>query len=443
MKAYQERLRAMERRVGRLVEEGQSRGWLEDAWRSARDTFRETGFPRAKDEGWRFTPLARTLDIDFEPATDHDVDWASLAARADALLGTTSAPRVYLAGGAVRCVPSAIMGAVRLSAVDGGVSGEAGVPLLGGAAHGGRDGFATMNEVLARRGAAIRVESGGSSEGAHVEVVVAAPPYSSATFEVPRYWLELAPSARASVLEVHLAPAGDAPVLQSVLAQVRLGASSDLEHIRVVEGAPNAHRVERLEVEQLQESRYAARFVTLGSPLSRLDMRLVFAGEGAQCEMQGLYVAERGEVVDKHIFVDHASGGCTSHQILKGIATADGHAVFDGTVAVRRGAQRTTARQENRNLVLSDEAVVHTKPHLEIDADDVVCSHGATVGQLNADEVFFLRARGIDAPTARAMLTYSFAKEMLLGVSNPTLRGELTRALLDRLPEGDRLEGLE
>jgi Fe-S cluster assembly protein SufD len=167
-----------------------------------------------------------------------------------------------------------------------------------------------------------------------------------------------------------------------------------------------------------------------------LDLRVAFEGPGAECTLDGLYLATTGDLVDHQTTIDHASTRCSSRERYKGAIDGTGIAVFDGTVLVRPGASGTAAHQENRNLCLSPDAVVHTKPHLEIDTDDVKCSHGATVGRLDPAQLFYLRARGMDAALARSLLTYAFAREMVETVADEGLRRALESTIAEILPGG-------
>jgi Fe-S cluster assembly protein SufD len=160
-------------------------------------------------------------------------------------------------------------------------------------------------------------------------------------------------------------------------------------------------------------------------------------GKGAECQLDGAYLIDGEDHVDHHTLVEHRAAHCRSAQTYRGIVSGKGTAVFDGIVVVHRDAQKTEAHQENRNLLLSETATVHTKPHLEIDADDVVCSHGATVGSLDEDQLFYLRARGVPEELAHSMLTYAFLKSIVDRVSDEPTRVRMREALLTRIPHGD------
>ncbi len=182
--------------------------------------------------------------------------------------------------------------------------------------------------------------------------------------------------------------------------------------------------------------------MTLGGALHRFDVRALLQGPGAQCQLDGAYLVEGRDHVDHHTLVEHEAPRCRSDQTYRGIASENGTAVFDGIVVVHRGAQGTEAHQENRNLLLSDSATVHTKPHLEIDADDVVCSHGATIGSLDEDQLFYLRARGIPEELSRSILTFAFVESIVDRVDHEPTRARLREALLARIPHGEDIRGI-
>jgi Fe-S cluster assembly protein SufD len=173
----------------------------------------------------------------------------------------------------------------------------------------------------------------------------------------------------------------------------------------------------------------------LGGALSRLDLGVYLEGEETNSELEGLYYVRDSEHVDHHTTIEHRSLGGHSRQTYRGVVMDQGRAVFDGTVLVRPGAQRTAAHQENRHLVLSDTAVVDSKPRLEIEADDVQCGHGAAIGRLQPEQLFYLRCRGLSELEARALLVRAFADEMLLRVPSLALRQRLVQAFDDRLRE--------
>jgi Fe-S cluster assembly protein SufD len=193
-------------------------------------------------------------------------------------------------------------------------------------------------------------------------------------------------------------------------------------------------------VHQAASSQVTSNAISLGGAIVRNTVRVTLGGEGGDCTLNGLSLATGGQLVDNHTEIDHAHAGCASHELYKAIL--DGHArgVFNGKIFVREGAQKTDARQTNKTLLLSDDAKIDTKPQLEIFADDVKCTHGATVGQLDDDQVFYLRARGIGETEARDLLTFAFATDVINRVHVDALRIQLEALVQGRLHQG-RLAG--
>ena len=206
-----------------------------------------------------------------------------------------------------------------------------------------------------------------------------------------------------------------------------VGAGAGLTHYKVQREGARAFHIGIVAVEQAADSRFSSHAVSLGGALARSDITTRLDAPGADCTLDGLYLASGAQHVDHHTTIDHRQPRGTSRELYKGIL--DGHAtgVFNGKVFVRPHAQKSDAEQMNKNLLLSDDAQIDTKPQLEIFADDVKCSHGATIGQLDDDAIFYLRARGIDAAAARAMLIFAFANELVEQIAVAPLRALLTR----------------
>jgi ABC-type transport system involved in Fe-S cluster assembly, permease component len=188
------------------------------------------------------------------------------------------------------------------------------------------------------------------------------------------------------------------------------------------------------------KAKYETTSINLGAAISRHDIDVVMDHEGAECAVDGLYMMEGSQHTDTHSVIDHRQPHCTSRQLYKGILDGKSRAVFNGKVFVRHGAQQTDAQQTNKNLLLSKEAQIDTKPQLEIYADDVKCTHGAAIGQLDEDELFYLESRGINPALAKNMLTYGFAEEVIERIKIDSIRRELDEAVLNRLHSEFQIE---
>jgi Fe-S cluster assembly protein SufD len=393
-----------------------------------------SGFPSAADEAWRFTPLGPVLRVPF--------------ARGQAPVSAGIAtPEPFPALDAHRAV--LVNGApVALTAAKGAPADRPSVDLRRISEvlatepallepHLGRiaaltDGFVSQNTALFEDGLVVVVRPG---ERAHLSVLHVAAAGAGPTLATPRVLVIAEPGSDLLLIETHVSADGGQH-LESSVVEVAVGTNAWVEHIRVQRGTSTSASVGTVAVRLGRDSRYVSRVFTFGGSLSRLDLGVTFEGSGAQCTLEGLYLAGDGDLVDHHTVVDHAHPRCSSRERYKGILDGSGTAVFDGSIFVRRGADRTEAHQENRNLLLSDDAVIHTKPELQIDTDDVKCSHGATVGRLDPAQLFYLRSRGMDVEVARALLTYAFAREAASGVTEEVTRRGLEDLIANALPSG-------
>jgi len=223
------------------------------------------------------------------------------------------------------------------------------------------------------------------------------------------------------------------PYLNNAVTEIVLERGATLEHVNVQwEGEAGRH-VHRIQVRQDAGSTFCSYALGLGAAVSRTEITTILAGERAECALYGLYLGERDRHVDHHTTIDHAAPKTTSRELYKGILDGESRGVFTGKVYVRPDAQETSAEQTNKNLLLSEGAVVETRPQLEIYADDVKCSHGAAVGRLDEDALFYLRQRGLDLAHARSLLTYAFGSEVLEKLTSGELRRSLERIVLERV----------
>ncbi len=382
--------------------------WLRALRGRASEALREQGLPTKRTEAWRFTPVRSVVDTEF---SREDKDVPALVSELPGGVGVRSLKEV------LETQPQLLEG--RLD--------------LGGApSH-----FAALNTALFRDGLWIDVPQGTVVQ-APIEIAHAVPSSSERGVAYPRVLVTVGESAELTLIETY---SGDGSrQLSNSMVEVDLGRDAKMSHVRVHENA--GLQVGRVDVRQGPDSRYRSTVVTLGGALLRFDVRCLLQGKGAECELDGVYLIDRDDHVDHHTLVEHQSPNCRSGQTYRGIVSGKATAVFDGVVIVHRDAQKTEAHQENRNLLLSDSATVHTKPHLEIDADDVICSHGATVGSLDEDQLFYLRARGVPEDFALAMLTYAFLESIVDRVSHEPTRLRIREALLSRIPHGDEIRGV-
>lgn len=386
--------------------------WVAGMRRDAAARLRETGFPTRKTENWRFTSVKPVTGTAFRSAPGPA-----------GLRGPETAP----AGVTIE----------RLSEVLAR-DPESIRPHLGKIAV--AEHFAALNAAMFDDGLVVRI-----APGAVVEepIHVAHDPAASGgpTAAYPRVLVLAGENSQAHLVETYSGEGGEKH-LTNVVTEVNVGPAARLHHTRVQHGGDQEFHVATLAVRQERDSFYGSHVVTLGGALARLDLGVLLDGQGAECTLDGVYHVRGTEHVDHQTYVDHAKPHCTSRESYRGVLDDQGHAVFNGIVVVRRDAQRTAAHQENRNLLLSDDAQINTKPHLEIDADDVTCSHGATIGAIDDQAMFYLRSRGIPEDRARAILTFAFVHALLDTIPDEAVRRSLGRALLSRLPHGDVVKEL-
>jgi Fe-S cluster assembly protein SufD len=377
--------------------------WLRALRGRAADTLREQGLPTKRTEAWRFTPVRSVANAEFSTAEE----------------STPSLVSTVPEGVTVRSLRQVLQAQPELL--------EGRLDLGGAPTH-----FAALNTALFSDGLWIDVPAGVAIE-APIELAHAIRTSSERGVAYPRVLITMGDHAELTLIETY---AGEqVGQLTNSVIEVDLGRNAKMSHVRVHENA--GLQVGRVDVRQEADSLYRSTVVTLGGALLRFDVRCLLQGKGAECQLDGAYLIDGEDHVDHHTLVEHRAAHCRSAQTYRGIVSGKGTAVFDGIVVVHRDAQKTEAHQENRNLLLSETATVHTKPHLEIDADDVVCSHGATVGSLDEDQLFYLRARGIPEELAHSMLTYAFLKSIVDRVSDEPTRVRMREALLTRIPHGD------
>jgi Fe-S cluster assembly protein SufD len=248
----------------------------------------------------------------------------------------------------------------------------------------------------------------------------------------PRLLLVAEENSSATLIESYVTT-NDAAYFTNAVVEIVLEDGARLEHYKVQREAAQAFHVATTVADLGASSTYDATTITLGAQLSRHDINVTMDNEGAECWVDGLYLVAGSQHTDTHSVIDHRKPHCTSHQLYKGILDGKSRAVFNGKIFVRHDAQKTDAMQTNKNLLLSNEARVDTKPQLEILADDVKCAHGAAVGQIEEDELFYLETRGIHPDLARNLLTYGFAEEVIGKIKIESIRAQLDEAVLNRL----------
>jgi len=402
-------------------------GWLNELRANAVDRIGALTVPTTRDEDWRFTDISPLTKLSFQPAQG-----AFALAAADVeqwALPETAARLVFVDG---RYAPGHSFNRAGLTVEDlaSGLirHGAAMQAHLGRHAAFERNVFTALNTAFLHDGALIVVPRG-LAAAAPIHLLFVATRGHVASY--PRTLVVAEPGAAATVIEDHVA-LQDGPYFTNAVTEIVLEGNAHVHHVRIQREAAEAFHIANCAVALAQASCYHSVSVALGARLSRHNLVALLAAEGAECSIDGLALIGGQQLADTHTLIDHATPQGVSRQLHKCIVDGAARAVFNGNIMVRAGAQRTDSSQSSRNLLLSGRARVDTKPQLEIFADDVKCAHGATVGQLDVDEVFYLKSRGLSDSAARNLLTYAFGAEIIERIPVASLRAELQRAVLAR-----------
>jgi Fe-S cluster assembly protein SufD len=370
----------------------------------------DRGFPTTRDEEWRFTNIAPMVSVAFErpgPA-------AGVSRDAIGQLTPDLGLPVVVINGRVVEVPKGLPAGVTVRTL----RDAQGIALLPKRADGASV-FVDLNTAFFEDLVAIDIGAG---------VVLATPLHvmfvstgNRRTLVTPRLVISVGERAQASIVESYVDEA-DQAVLANAVTDVHVGAGAIVDHVKYQRQSASSFHMATMFAKLERSATFTSHSLVLGGRIVRNDLIATLDGEGAECTLNGLYVASGESLVDNHTTIDHAKAHCPSHEVYKGILSGRAKAVFNGKILVRQDAQKTDAKQTNKALLLTDEAQVNTKPQLEIFADDVKCTHGAAIGQLDEDALFYLKARGIAAGDARNMLIHAFAGQVLDGVKSEALR---------------------
>lgn len=429
--SYQDAFRALQETRG--VENA----WLDRLRENAMERFVELGFPSVKEEDWKYTNVAAVARSNFELAPSPELKPTSEVemklmrpvpeARASQLVFVDGVLRTDLS--ALSALPEQVVAIDLDQALADESYSEIARKHLARQADYVVNGFTALNTAFINHGAFIYIPRGVTVE-APIHLLFIAQSEDTANF--PRVLIFAEENSSATVVENYQG-AEDTRYLTSPVVEVVLAEGARLEHYKVQRESVEAFHVATTAVGLGRNSSYDTTTITFGAKLSRHDIVVTMDHEGAECWVDGLYLVTGDQHADTHSVIDHRQPNCTSHQLYKGILDGKSRAVFNGKVFVRHNAQKTDAMQTNKNLLLSNDARVDTKPQLEILADDVKCAHGAAVGQIDEDELFYLETRGIHPDLGRNLLTYGFAEEVIAKIKLDSIRQQLDETVLNRL----------
>ena len=382
--------------------------------------------PTTRDEDWRFTDLAPLTHLSYQPvrsATALTTEDIAPFVLADAPLRLVFVDGIYAPQ-----LSTPENGAVIVSSLAAALPAQAALieTALARIAAYEQNAFTALNTAFVNDGALI-VLSRGAVADRPVHLLFVATQKQVASH--PRCLVVAAAGSSATVIEDYVALTPEA-YLTNAVGEFMLADDAHINHVRVQRESNAGFHVGHTAVSIAHGSRYHGINIGFGARLSRHNVDIVQTAEGGECELGGLTMVDGNQLADTHTSIDHTTPHGNSRQQHKCIVGGSARAVFNGRIIVRQGAQLTNSSQSNRNLLLSDRARVDTKPQLEIFADDVKCAHGATVGQLDADEVFYLKSRGLSEASARSLLTFAFGAEILRGIRLASLRTQLERRVL-------------
>ncbi|OGB21061.1 MAG: Fe-S cluster assembly protein SufD [Burkholderiales bacterium RIFCSPLOWO2_02_FULL_57_36] len=416
--------------------------WLARVRNAALERFAQEGYPTVRHEEWKYTSVATLEKRAFTAIIGNEPEDSAAAVLFDSLaLDIQSGHLLVFVNG--RHAPALS----RIGKLPSGV-------VLGSMADalertpekleayltdaGSQTVFGALNTAFMADGAWLHVPRGVAiDEPIHLLFLTTV---SGAAIH-PRNVIVAEEGAHATVIE-HYAGNEDAAYFNNAVTQIFAAGNAAIEHYKLQQESARAFHIAGIHARQRQASRFESHSITFGAALARNDITTIFDAAGCETTLNGLYLIGGRQHADNHTCIDHAAPHGTSQEYYRGVLDGAARAVFNGKVIVRPGAQKTNARQSNHNLLLSRDAEVDTKPQLEIHADDVQCTHGATVGQLDDTQLFYLRSRGIEEAMARNLLVHAFAHDVIERIRVQSLRSRLEQILFARLPQGKLIREL-
>ncbi len=411
---------------------GSQLGWLQQLRDKARAQFERHGLPAKKVEDWKYTSLWSLSQEGFS----HDANAVSL--------DKTELAHVAALEDAYRFVIIDGRFSAELSELEDLEEGLSIKPLAEGLDNAQsmlgeqidleKPGLNAINTMLMQDGLVLQVQAG-KTISKPVELLVISTAENQKLASHLRNLIQVEADAEVTLLE-HYVSLADTEGFTDVVTEVKLNEKATLNHFKLQHESVAHYHIATLASKQAAGSNWHTNNISLGGKLARNDIHSQLLGEESHVTLDGLYLVTGEQHVDNHTRIDHAVPNTTSDEVYKGVLDGNSHAVFNGKVNVHKDAQKTDSSQSNKNLLLSRSCEIDTKPELEIYADDVKCAHGSTVGQIDEQHLFFLRARGLDETAARSLLTYAFAVDVLQRIKSAPMRQALSNVIEKRLPKG-------
>jgi len=418
---------------------GSDLAWLKQSRNGALDAFASAGFPTPRNEDWKYTRVTPIEKRAFKLAHGNGLAVQARDIAPFHLGGLECEQLVFVDGRYVDALSrrEAMTSGARVTTLQSAMNAPSQLLETHLGHYAGTTGqpFSALNTAFMTDGAVIHVKNRGADQKPIHLLFIAT---REDVISHPRILVVAEAGSQATVIESY-ACLFEGCYFTNTLTEVALMEDAQMDHYKLQEESTKAFHVATLQVRQERDSRFASHSISFGGQLVRNDINIVLDAEGAACTLNGLFMVGGRQHVDYHTRVDHAKANGSSEEVYKGILDGRARGVFNGRVKVHPDAQKTDARQSNKNLLLSRDAEIDTKPELEIYADDVKCSQGATVGQLDEQSLFYLRSRGIGEDQARGLLTYGFARDILDRVDLAPLRHKLTEGLLHRMPNAEQI----
>ncbi len=418
--------------------------WLLPMRKAGLASFADQGFPTLHDEDWRFTNVAPIAQLPFSLAREAVVNGAETRLIDESAFARLSGHRLVFVNGFFCAKLSSlkpVAGGVRIENLSAALAKDSTLieKHLGKYAHTAKNTFAALNQAFFTDGAFIFVPQGVEVTEL-VQLIYISSAKENGEVILPRNLVIAEANSKLTVVESYIST-GNVAYFTNAVTEILAGDNAKVEHIKLQDEAMDAFHIATIAGEFGRSSNVTVHSFALGAKLSRTNIRAKLAGEGLECILNGLYLTKDEQLADHHMIVEHAQPHCASHEYFNGILDDKSKGVFHGRIYVHPIAQKTDAKQTNKNLLLSDDATADTKPQLEIYADDVKCTHGATIGQLNDESIFYLRSRGISTDTARQMLIHAFAGEIIERIKCGPAREVIDKLVWDRLEANPHLLG--
>lgn len=416
--------------------------WLFPLRKAGIARFAELGFPTLKHEDWRFTNVAPIAKLPFKPVLEAPAPDLSRDALVEFPFAKLPGTRLVFVNGHFAADLSTTPGqanGIKVGNLAAALTAESALveKHLGRQVRTEDNVFAALNNAFFQDGGFVYVPAGQSVPEPVQFLFINTIKDAGATTH-PRNLVIAERDAKMTVIESYVSLAC-APTFTNAVTEFVLGDHAAVEHCKFQDESVEAFHIASLHSHLGHKVNFSSHSIATGARLSRNNLRTTLDGEHIEAVLNGVYLTNGDQLADHYMIVDHAKPNCASHEYFNGILAGKSKGVFHGRILVRPDAQKTDAKQTNKNLLLSDDASADTKPQLEIYADDVKCTHGATIGQLNDESIYYLRSRGIGLENARRMLIHAFAGEIIDRVKHDALREELDALVWDRL---EQLEGV-